>query len=125
MSFAAIEAKLKSKARRRDPARQAARVVQADKARQEANARAQGLVIPLSEWLGHNNGPSLPIDARYLEFCWREASRAAWRPPSHDIAIMRARKAAALGISYRQYTLEILERGRYLSAEDLPLPVKD
>jgi hypothetical protein len=125
MSFAAIEAKFNAKSRGRDPARRATRAAQADKARQEANRKADGVVIPLSEWLGHNNGPLLPSDARYLEFCWREAAREAWRPPSHDIAVMRARKAAALGLTYREYTMEILERGRYLSISDLPLPVKD
>jgi hypothetical protein len=33
--------------------------------------------------------------------------------------MLRARRAAALGISYRQYVLEIMERGRYLSKDDL------
>jgi len=124
MSFAAIEARVKSKSRKSDPAKAAVRAAQADKARQEANAKAEGLVIPLSEWLGHNNGPSVVTDARYIEFCWRQASREAWRPPSYDIAVMRARRATALGISYQRYTLEILERGRYISANDLPLPSK-
>lgn len=122
MSFAAIEARFKSKSRKSDPAKAAMRAVQADKARQVANQKAEGLVIPLSEWIGHNNGPSVVTDARYIEFCWRQAHEAAWRPPSYDIAVMRARRAAALGISYRRYTLEILERGRYLSADDLPPP---
>ena len=36
----------------------------------------------------------------------------------YDIAVMRARRAEALGLTYREYTLEILERGRYLSATD-------
>ena len=31
---------------------------------------------------------------------------------------MRARRAEALGLTYREYTLEILERGRYLSTAD-------
>ena len=31
---------------------------------------------------------------------------------------MRARRAEALGLTYREYTIEILERGRYLSLAD-------
>ena len=33
--------------------------------------------------------------------------------------MLRIGRAEALGISYRQYTLEIMERGRYLSKDDL------
>jgi len=121
MSFAAIEARVKARSRKSDPGRAALRAVAADKARAEANRKEAGIVIPLSEWLGHNNGPPITADTRYLEFCWREAHREVWKV-SPEIAVRRARKAAALGISYRRYTLEILERGRYLSPDDLPLP---
>jgi hypothetical protein len=31
--------------------------------------------------------------------------------------VRRARRAEALGITYRRYVLEILERGRYLDEE--------
>jgi hypothetical protein len=76
--------------------------------------------------LGHNGGP--PIDdnhvpewgsggvGRYFE--WKAASRAAFHDIPAEIAIMRARRAAALGLTYEEYTLEILERGRYLQAMD-------
>jgi hypothetical protein len=37
-------------------------------------------------------------------------------PP--EIAIRRARKAEALGLTYAEYTLEILERGRHLQETD-------
>ena len=32
--------------------------------------------------------------------------------------IRRARKAESLGLTYREYMLELLERGRYLQVED-------
>ena len=43
----------------------------------------------------------------------------AFNKVPYETAIRRARKAEALGLSYREYTLEILERGRYLQAEDI------
>ena len=76
---------------------------------------------------GSNNGP--PLDdsgrpwgesgiGRYFE--WSAAHDAAWKDVPYDIAVMRARRAEALGLTYREYTLEILERGRYLSLADAP-----
>ena len=32
--------------------------------------------------------------------------------------VLTARKAEALGLTYREYALELLERGRYLQSED-------
>ncbi len=72
-----------------------------------------------------NGGPPLDDDPRpwgsqgignYFE--WKAAEDAIWKNVPYDIAIMRARRAEALGLTYREYTLEILERGRYLSATD-------
>lgn len=71
-----------------------------------------------------NNGPPLDDDAppwgrngigNYFE--WAAAKKKAFDVP-YDIAVMRARRAEALGLTYDEYTLEILERGRYLSAAD-------
>jgi hypothetical protein len=71
-----------------------------------------------------NGGPPLDDDPRpwgpngignYFE--WSAAKKKAFDAP-YDIAIMRARRAEALGLTYTEYTLEILERGRYLSAAD-------
>ena len=73
---------------------------------------------------GHNNGPPLDDDPRpwgsggistYFE--WSAARKKAFDVP-YDIAMMRVRRAEALGLTYQEYTLEILERGRYLSAAD-------
>jgi hypothetical protein len=74
---------------------------------------------------GHNGGPPLDDDARpwgpggvgrYFE--WRAAREAAFRDVPVETAIRRARKAEACGLSYEEYTLEILERGRYLQPTD-------
>jgi hypothetical protein len=72
---------------------------------------------------GHNGGPPLELPHEWGEggfgnyFEWKAARKAAWDVP-YDTAIRRARKAEALGLTYEEYTLEILERGRYLQAED-------
>ena len=71
-----------------------------------------------------NNGPPLDDDGppwgrngigSYFE--WEAARKAAFDAP-YAIAIMRARRAQALGLTYDEYTLEILERGRHLNAGD-------
>lgn len=75
---------------------------------------------------GHNGGP--PLDDDLLPewgegpigtyFAWKAAYRAAWKAIPTEIALRRAHKADALGLTYEEYTLEILERGRYLQASD-------
>ncbi|WP_439599302.1 hypothetical protein [Falsiroseomonas sp.] len=67
--------------------------------------------------IGHNGGPPLeepdPEEA-YRHYCWKRAHRRAWRSPGREIVLRRLERAEALGMSYHDYTLEILERGRYL-----------
>lgn len=70
-----------------------------------------------------NGGPPLDDDPRPWgadgignHFEWQAAVDRAWKDVPYDIAVMRARRAEALGLTYAEYTLEILERGRYLSA---------
>ena len=73
---------------------------------------------------GHNGGPALDKPHEWGEgpfgnyFEWRAAHRAAWKDIPRETAIRRANKAAALGLTYEEYTLEILERGRYLQVTD-------
>ena len=65
---------------------------------------------------GHNGGPSLAPpdpDAAWRLWCWRRAHKRAWSAPP-EVALRRLARAQALGMTYREYTLEILERGRYL-----------
>ena len=125
MSLAAIEARARSKAGAADPRLRAKRFVAADKARRIANLKAEGFVVPLSEWLGHNNGPPWDEWEFYLEWCWRKAHAAAWAPPTQEIGVRRAKKAQELGVTYRRYVLEILERGRYLDEESAARLVKE
>jgi hypothetical protein len=75
---------------------------------------------------GHNRGPALADYAGpewgegdpYVYFCWKRAHRAAWKAVPRDIALFRLGRAEAVGLTYTEYTLEILERGRYLQAQD-------
>lgn len=75
--------------------------------------------------IGHNGGP--PLDDHVPEwgskgignyFVWRAATEAAYNNMPHETAIRRAKKAMSLGLTFREYQLELLERGRYLQAED-------
>lgn len=75
--------------------------------------------------LGHNGGPPLDhvpewgIGGIGNYFVWRTASEAAFKKVPVETAIRRARKAESLGLTYREYQLEILERGRYLQPSDV------
>lgn len=76
--------------------------------------------------LGHNQGPPLDDEGPewgdgdpYIYFNWKAAHRRAWKPASREIALFRLAKAEALDLTYEEYTLEILERGRYLQREDV------
>ena len=74
--------------------------------------------------IGHNGGPPLdPVPewgtggiGNY--FVWRAKSEAAFKSIPVETAIRRAKKAESLGLTFREYQLEILERGRFLQAED-------
>ncbi len=63
--------------------------------------------------IGHNEGPPL-VESLWHLFAWRQAHKEAWRSPPVEVVRRRLKRAQALGMTYRQYTLEILERGRYL-----------
>ena len=76
---------------------------------------------------GHNGGP--PLDQEHKPewghgpignyFYWKAAHRAAWHSASRDVILFRMQRAERLGLSYEEYTLEILERGRHLQIEDV------
>jgi hypothetical protein len=75
---------------------------------------------------GHNGGPPLEDyegppweDGEPYHYTrWKQAWRSAWKRTPSEIAIRRDDKAEALDLTYEEYTLEILERGRYLQASD-------
>lgn len=81
--------------------------------------------VPLMDVLGHNLGPPLEDDELpewqigdlFVTYCWKRAHRAAWKA-SRDVALYRLERAEKLGLTYEEYTLEILERGRNLQMED-------
>ncbi|WP_426525366.1 hypothetical protein [Bradyrhizobium sp. McL0615] len=93
----------------------------------ETRRSPTGPVSPASSpTAGHNLGP--PLDEHTPEwgnngignyFYWKAAHRAAWKNPSPGIVAFRIKKAERLGLTYEEYTLEILERGRHLQVEDV------
>jgi hypothetical protein len=75
--------------------------------------------------IGHNGGPPIDLDerspnphARYLLACWKRAHDRVWKSVPRDVMLRRLARAEQLGLTYREYTLELLERGRYLQATD-------
>ena len=65
---------------------------------------------------GHNGGPALvddDPDAAWRLWCWRRARKRAWSAP-REVVLRRLARAEAIGLTYNEYTLEIMERGKYL-----------
>ena len=63
---------------------------------------------------GRNNGPPLESFHGYKNYPWRKAKKQTWKTPPLEVIRRRVRRARELGMSYHDYTLEIMERGRYL-----------
>ncbi len=77
--------------------------------------------------IGDNGGPPLVEREHVPEwgrggigtfFWWKRARRRSWSRPSDEMKLRRLEKAEALGLTYEEYTLEVMERGRFLQAED-------
>jgi hypothetical protein len=64
--------------------------------------------------IGHNRGPTLDPGAEWRRFCWRKAHAHAWRTPLREIALARLARAKTLGMTYREYTAILLDRGVHL-----------
>jgi hypothetical protein len=66
--------------------------------------------------IGDNGGPPLDPDPdeSWRLWCWKRAVKRAWKTQGREIALRRLARAEALGMTYRAYTLEIMERGVYL-----------
>ena len=122
VNFAASASRALARTHRREPRaelKQAAAVWRAGYREQRENElRGLGVVIPLSDWLGHNNGPDILENVRFKEWCWTQARKAAFAPPDPETGARWARKAEELGLSYEEYRLELLERGRHPTDED-------
>jgi hypothetical protein len=84
----------------------------------ENELQEMGVVIPLSEWLGHNNGPDILENLLFKHWRWSRLRAEAFAPPDTETGIRWAQKAQELGLSYEEYRLELLERGRYPTEED-------
>jgi hypothetical protein len=80
-------------------------------------------------WIGHNGGP--PLDdlvpghvpewgengiGTYFE--WKRAHDGAWLGKPRSVVLFRLARAEQVGLTYREYVAEILDRGRYLQVED-------
>ena len=63
-------------------------------------------------------GPPWGKGDAYVFLAWRAAHRKAWKPASRDVALMRLERAERVGLTYEEYTLDILERGRHLGDRD-------
>jgi hypothetical protein len=64
--------------------------------------------------IGHNQGPSLDEGASWRLFCWTKAHAKAWKTPPREIALSRLKRAEELGMTYREYTSVILDKGVHL-----------
>jgi hypothetical protein len=64
--------------------------------------------------IGHNLGP--PLDVSWSAWLWRRAHAKAWKTPPREIAMLRIRRAERLGLSYRDYTAVLLDRGIHMDA---------
>ena len=85
----------------------AARLSGADM-RARLRGRPLASVVPIG--IGHNNGP--PMATRWGLHCWKRAHAKAWETPAPEIVRLRLRRAAELGLTYRQITSIIMECGR-------------
>jgi hypothetical protein len=64
--------------------------------------------------IGHNQGPNLDPHASWRAFCWKKAHARAWKTPPREIALARLARAEELGMTYREYTSVLLDKGIHL-----------
>ena len=118
VNFALSAAKAQAKTARREARIELKQAASSWRERRENDLKEMGVVIPLSQWLGHNNGPDILESLLFKEWRWRRVQEEAFAPPDAETGARWARKAAELGLSYREYRLELLERGRHPTDED-------
>jgi hypothetical protein len=122
VNFALSAARASARSNSRDTRaqlKQAATVWRASHREQRENElKEMGVAIPLSQWLGHNNGPDILESLLFKEWRWRKVQEEAFTPPDAEAGRRWAQKAEVLGLSYREYRLELLERGRHPTHED-------
>jgi hypothetical protein len=118
VNFAVSASRALARTNRRDGRAELKQSASRWRERRENDLKEMGVVIPLSDWLGHNNGPDILENVRFKEWCWTRARKAAFAPPDPETGARWARKAEELGLSYAEYRLELLERGRHPTDED-------
>lgn len=118
VNFALSAAKAHAKAARRETRTEVKAAASVWRERRENDLTEMGVVIPLSDWLGHNNGPDILESPLFKEWRWRRVKTEAFAPPNAETGARWACKAEELGLSYREYRLELLERGRHPTDED-------
>ena len=118
VNFALSTAKARAKTARHETRAELRQAAASWRERRENDLKETGVVIPLSQWLGHNNGPDMLESLLFKEWRWRKMQDEAFAPPDAGTGVRWAKKAAVLGLSYREYRLELLERGRHPTDED-------
>jgi len=118
VNFALSAAKAHAKTARRETRSEVKQAASSWRERRENDLKEMGVVIPLSQWLGHNNGPDILESLLFKEWRWRKVQEEAFTPPNAETGVRWARKAEELGLTYREYRLELLERGRHPTDED-------
>jgi hypothetical protein len=80
---------------------------------------------PLHITIGHNGGPPLDDGFKWGEapiatyYAWVRAHEQVWKAIPCNTMVRRVKLAEALGLTFEEYTLEILFNGRYLQGEDV------
>jgi hypothetical protein len=118
VNFAASASRALARTSRRETRVELKQAASRWRERRENDLKEMGVVIPLSDWLGHNNGPDILENLLFKEWRWTQARKAAFAPPDPETGARWARKAEELGLSYEEYRLELLERGRHPTDED-------
>ena len=118
LNFALSAARAQARTARRETRIELKQAAASWRERRENDLKEMGVVIPLSQWLGHNNGPDILESLLFKEWRWRKVQEEAFTPPNAETGMRWARKAEELGLSYREYRLELLERGRHPTDED-------
>ncbi len=118
VNFALSAAKARARSAGRDSRTELKQAAAGWRQRRDSDLKESGVVIPLSQWLGHNNGPDMLESPLFKSWRWRTAQQEALAPPDPATGARWARKAERLGLTYREYRLELLERGRHPTEED-------
>ena len=97
INFALSAARARTRNGARDTRVELKQAVSSWRERRENDLKESGLVIPFSDWLGHNKGPSILASSLLLERQWRAAQSAALAPPDPETGRRWAEKAANSG----------------------------